>query len=232
METVVKFAMLLVSFSFVLKLTGYKLRQLLIMALICALFVGFSWKFAAQQSKVAIQAWLSDPSLMLDTAVVMTVDVVIQMAYCLMAVNIMASGVLKRRSIIIYRLLRIFPGLMIFLVLFGLVVSLIFAFPGVSFPLISWSMAGGIILFLPLLVLVVKKLLPEKDIRLELLFLSNVLTLALGVIATVNGRATHQRVDETDLMACAGVCLMLIAGTLMGFLLHKLKAKRNYHRIK
>lgn len=228
METVVKLAMVLVSLSFVLKLTGYKLCQLLLMTLLCALFVGFSWQFAAEQSKTAIASWLSDRELMQDIAVLMTLDVALQMAYCLMAVNLMNSGPLKRRTILVYKLLRLFPGIMVFLVLFSLLVSCVFAFPGVSFSLISWCMAAAVLVLLPLAVLGVRKLLPEKEIRLELLFLSNALTAALGVIATVNGTTASESVDSVDYPATIAVIGIVLLGAALGFLLYRLKAGRKW----
>lgn len=227
METVVKLAMVLVSLSFVLKLTGYKLRQLLLMALLCALFVGFSWQFAAAQSKTAIASWLSDRELMQDIAVLMTLDVALQMAYCLMAVNLMNSGPLKRRTILVYKLLRLFPGIMVFLVLFSLLVSCVFAFPGVSFSLISWCMAAAVLVLLPLAVLGVRKLLPEKEIRLELLFLSNALTAALGVIATVNGTTASESVDSVDYPATIAVIGIVLLGAALGFLLYRIKSRKS-----
>lgn len=227
METVVKLAMVLVSLSFVLKLTGYKLRQLLLMALLCALFVGFSWQFAAEQSKTAIASWLSDRELMQDIAVLMTLDVALQMAYCLMAVNLMNSGPLKRRTVLVYKLLRLFPGIMVFLVLFSLLVSCVFAFPGVSFPLISWCMAAAVLVLLPLAVLGVRKLLPEKEIRLELLFLSNALTAALGVIATVNGTTASESVDSVDYHATIAVIGIVLLGAALGFLLYRIKSRKS-----
>lgn len=227
METVVKLAMVLVSLSFVLKLTGYKLRQLLLMALLCALFVGFSWQFAAEQSKTAIASWLSDRELMQDIAVLMTLDVALQMAYCLMAVNLMNSGPLKRRTILVYKLLRLFPGIMVFLVLFSLLVSCVFAFPGVSFSLISWCMAAAVLVLLPLAVLGVRKLLPEKEIRLELLFLSNALTAVLGVIATVNGTTASESVDSVDYPATAAVFGIVLLGAALGFLLYRIKSRKS-----
>ena len=227
METVVKLAMVLVSLSFVLKLTGYKLRQLLLMALLCALFVGFSWQFAAEQSKTAIASWLSDRELMQDIAVLMTLDVALQMAYCLMAVNLMNSGPLKRRTILVYKLLRLFPGIMVFLVLFSLLVSCVFAFPGVSFSLISWCMAAAVLVLLPLAVLGVRKLLPEKEIRLELLFLSNALTAVLGVIATVNGTTASESADSVDYPATAAVFGIVLLGAALGFLLYSIKSRKS-----
>ena len=192
METVVKLAMVL----FVLKLTGYKLRQLLLMALLCALFVGFSWQFAAEQSKTAIASWLN-------------------------------SGPLKRRTILVYKLLRLFPGIMVFLVLFSLLVSCVFAFPGVSFSLISWCMAAAVLVLLPLAVLGVRKLLPEKEIRLELLFLSNALTAALGVIATVNGTTASESVDSVDYPATIAVIGIVLLGAALGFLLYRIKSRKS-----
>ena len=227
METVVKLAMVLVSLSFVLKLTGYKLRQLLLMALLCALFVGFSWQFAAEQSKTAIASWLSDRELMQDIAVLMTLDVALQMAYCLMAVNLMNSGPLKRRTILVYKLLRLFPGIMVFLVLFSLLVSCVFAFPGVSFSLISWCMAAAVLVLLPLAVLGVRKLLPEKEIRLELLFLSNALTAVLGVIATVNGTTASESMDSVDYPATIAVIGIVLLGAALGFLLYRIKSRKS-----
>lgn len=228
METVVKLAMVLVSLSFVLKLSGYKLRQLLVIALLCALFTGLSWNFASQQSKTAIASWLADRALMQDIAVVLTLDVVLQMAYCLMAVNLMNSGPVRRRTVWIYRLLRLFPGIMVFFVLFALVVSCLFAFPGVSFALISWCMAAAVLVLLPLAVWGVRKLIPEKEIRLELLFLSNALTAALGIIATVNGTTASESVDSVDYLATAAVLALVLAGAGLGYLLYRLKSRKSW----
>ena len=226
METVVRFAMVLVGFSFVLKLTGYKKWQLLLVSLACALFVGFSWSLAAGQSKTEIVSWLADRALMQDMAVIMTIDVALQMAYCLMAVNLMYSGRLKKRTIILYRFLRIFPGILIFLVLFSLLVECVFAFPGVSFALVSWSMAAVVLMLIPFCVAVMRRLLPEKEIRLELLFLSNALTAGLGVIATVDGTAAGESPVSVDFLALAGVCVLFVAGSAAGYLIWRLRSRK------
>ena len=226
METLVRLIMVLVGFSFVMKLCGYKLWQLLAMALVCALFLGFSWSLAAQQSKTEIAAWLADRTLMQDVAVILTLDVVLQMAYCLMAVNLMNSGPVRRSSVFIYSLLRIIPGIMVFLVLFSLLVSCVFAFPGVPFPAISWGMAAAVLILLPLAVLGIRRLLPEKEIRLELLFLSNALTAALGIIATVNGTTVSDSAGSVDFTALAAVCAIMLAGAVAGFLLYRIKERK------
>ena len=51
METVVFVLMILVCFNFMLKQTYRKLRSVLVISVICALFVGLMWPYAIEQSK-------------------------------------------------------------------------------------------------------------------------------------------------------------------------------------
>ena len=106
--------------------------------------------------------------------------------------------------------------------------SCLFAFPGVSFALISWCMAAAVLVLLPLAVWGVRKLIPEKEIRLELLFLSNALTAALGIIATVNGTTASESVDSVDYLATAAVLALVLVGAALGFLLYRLRAGRKW----
>ena len=78
METVVLVLMILVCFNFMLKQTYRKLRSVLAISVICALFVGLMWSYAIEQSKTQIADWLANPALMLDTSVVLSVEVVLQ----------------------------------------------------------------------------------------------------------------------------------------------------------
>ena len=71
METVVFVLMILVCFNFMLKQTYRKLRSVLVISVICALFVGLMWPYAIEQSKTQIADWLANPALMLDTSVVL-----------------------------------------------------------------------------------------------------------------------------------------------------------------
>lgn len=66
----------------------------------------------------------------------------------------------------------------------------------------------------------------EKELRLELLFLTNALTAILGIIATVNGRTAVTGVSEVDWGALTGLIIMLAGGGLIGLVIYK------YRRIK
>jgi len=132
METVVFVLMILVCFNFMLKQTYRKLRSVLVISVICALFVGLMWPYAIEQSKTQIADWLANPALMLDTSVVLSVEVVLQMTFCMLAAHIQSAGPVKKRVLWAYKALRWFPGILVFPVLFCGLVALIFSFPGLE----------------------------------------------------------------------------------------------------
>lgn len=226
METVVFVLMILVCFNFMLKQTYRKWSSVLATAVVCALFVGLMWPYAIEQSKTQITDWLANPSLMLDTSVILSVEVVLQMAFCMLAAHIQTTGPVKRRILWAYRALRWFPGILIFPVLFSGLVALIFSFPGASFSFIAWCMATGVLILIPAGSFLLRWLLPEKEVRLELLFLANALIAILGIIATVNGRTAVKGISEVNWDALAGLFILVVVGTLTGLIIRKIKLKR------
>ena len=86
--------------------------------------------------------------------------------------------------------------------------------------------ARHVIPAIPIATYGVKRLLPEKEIRLEVLFLSNALLAILGVVATVNGRTAVAGISEVDLAALAGVCGLVVLGLIGGFIQHGIRLKR------
>lgn len=216
METVVVILMILVCFNYILKQTSRKIYSVMLSAVICAVFVGLMWPYAIEQSKSQISDWLADSDLMRDVAVVLTLEVAIQMAFCVLSAHIQTSGKIRKTTLWIYRILRWFPGILIFPVLFSLLVWAIFAMPGISFPAVAWGFAAIILAVIPLGSRILKMLLPEKEIRLELLFLANALIAILGIIATVNGQTAIAGVSKVDWIALGGVVAMLVTGFAAG----------------
>lgn len=226
MESVVLVMMILVCFNYILKQTYRKVYSVAFSAIVCALFVGLMWPYAIEQSKSQISDWLANSALMLDIAVILTLEVAVQMAFCVLSAHIQTSGKVKPITIWAYRVLRWFPGVLIFPVLFSLLVSAIFALPGVSFSLIAWVLAAIVFIVIPLAAWGVKWLLPEKEIRLELLFLSNALIAILGVIATVNGQTAVAGISDVDWKALGGVVSLLTCGLALGIIAYRIKLKR------
>ena len=221
MQYVVLVLMLLVTLQTWLKLTFMKVWQMVAVAAVCALFVGLTWGYAIDQSRNEIAEWLQDQPLMLDVSVILTLEVLLQMAYCLLAGRLLYDGQVSRRIVWAYRVLRFFPGVLIFPVLFYTLVQVIYAFPGADFAVVAWSLAAAVLLLLPLGALAMRWLVPEKDLRLEMLFLLAALVLTLGIIATVNGTTTFHGSDPIEWSALAAFCLLALVCASLGYVRHR-----------
>lgn len=227
MDTVVLVLMLLIAFNFLLKQTFWKAVAVGIIAAVAALFAGLMWPYAIEQSKTQIADWLGNTALMLDTSVLLTIEVSLQMAYAMLAVHVASAYPVKPRTLLTYRFLRWFPGLLIFPVLFSGLVYLIFAFPGTPFTTVAWGYAACVLIAIPVGRRVLLYLLPEKELRLELFFLTNALVAILGIVATVNGQTSVAGVSEVNWGALAGVGGITVIGSAIGLGWWKLKKKSN-----
>ncbi|MDE5687493.1 MAG: hypothetical protein K2I18_02565 [Paramuribaculum sp.] len=230
METVVMIIMLLVGMSFVLKLTCHSWAGIAALSILSAAFVGFANGFASQQSKTRIADWLGRPELMLDTSVLLTVDIFIQIFFCVLMARKLA-GTLGRKGNIALQTALWFPGLLIFPVLFSLLVEVVFAMPGVDFGVIGWSTAAFLLMLMPLAAIGLKWLLPEVELRIELMFLINLLIAALGVVATVNGRTAATGTSSVEWGALAAVFGLLCAGGIAGIFYDRIITKKQISKL-
>ena len=222
MKTLVLLLMIVIGFNFVLKQSFRGMFYVGVLALLSAGFVALLWPVAIEQSKMQI------PDLMLDTSVILTVDVALQMWFCILCADRLNNVAESRSRKVLLAVLSLFPGLLFFGVLFSLLVAVMFSFPGTSFALLGYGFAAVVMLCIPLAVWLIKKLLPEESIRLELLFLSNALAAILGVVATVNGRTAAEAVGDVNWKAFAAMVALLLAGTAVGYGLRKIIFKRKY----
>lgn len=228
METVVFLLMILVCFNFMLKQTYIRMVPMLMTASALALFTALMWPFAIEQSKRQIQEWLGNSGLMLDTSVLLSIEAVLQISFCILAAQVLSGTRMSRRAVNAYRILRYFPGILIFPTTFSLLVYAIFSFPGHSFSAVARILALLIFLSVPAGSFLIRKMIPEKEIRLELLFMTNVMIALTGIIATVNGRTAVAGVSETDWGALAGITVLLVLGTITGAFIRKAVMKRRY----
>ncbi|WP_289771297.1 hypothetical protein [Paramuribaculum intestinale] len=231
METVVMTIMALVIFSFVLKMSGQGWIARFITCAVTALFTVLTCEAAASQSKTQIADWLSQPELMLDMSVWLTIDVAFQTGYCILAAKSLA-GPLGRRGSMALAVCRYVPGLLVFPVLFAILTQLIFSLPGVDFAATAWSLGACLLIAAPLAAAGLRWLVPEKEIRLELLFMVNMLIAALGVVATVNGRTAAAGTNQVEWGALGGVAAILLAGTAAGLAYNRFQTKKQISKIK
>lgn len=231
METVVVIIMILVCLVFVLKLTFVGMTGRIIVAVLAAAFIIGSVDPATSQSKTQLSEWLSQPDLMLDVAVLITVDVALQLLFCVLAVG-RYSGRLSLCRKCLYNAVRCIPGLLIFPVLFIFLTETIFGTSGVSFSAIGWGMAGLVLLLVLLLPSGLNKVIPEYDIRLELLFMLNLLIAALGVIATVNGRASAEGTNSVSWYALLACIVLTALAVFLGLIINKHHISKKISKLK
>ena len=79
-------------FSFVLKQTFHGVKEIMIISVLVAFFVGMTWPLAIEQSKTQIAAWIADQKLMLDMAVLLSIDVALTMLFCVHHVDLKDFG--------------------------------------------------------------------------------------------------------------------------------------------
>ncbi len=220
--------MLLVVLGFVLKLSFHGWPGILATAMVAAVATAMLSDVAAGQSRTQIAAWLEQPSLMLDTSVVLTIDVLAQIAFCVLCSVRMAGGSLTRGRRVLLAVLLWFPGLLVFPVLFSALVELIFSCPGADFGMLGLCAAAAVAVGAPLMSWGMRVALPEPDMRLELLFLLNVLIAALGVVATVNGRTAVRGTSSVEWGALATVVALIAVGATAGMVLYKRRIRNGF----
>ena len=226
MDAIIWILILLTALNFLLKQTFRTWRGTVAAAVVAAGFVAMMWPYAIEQSKTQIADWLSDTALMLDTAVVLTVEVALQMAFCLLSVHLENVSPVKKRMRVAWKILYWFPGVLILPVLFFGLTQLIFALPGISFRQVAWGFGLAVLLLVPLGRGGLKWLVPEPELRLELLFLLHALVAVLGVIATVNGRTAVQGTATVNWLALGGCIVIFVAVAASGWLWRKWRGRR------
>lgn len=219
--------MLLVGLGFLIKLAFARPAVIVAVGVVCALFVGLAWPWAVDRSRAQIAYWLSRSDLMRDTSVLLCLDVAVSMAYCILAASLRSGAKVKKSTLVGCRLLRLYPGLTVFVVLFFVLLAAIFNFPGCDFPTVAWTLAAVVGVAVPALAFGVRWLVPEKELRLEIMFLLNMFIAMLAVIATVNGTTAVTGVESVEWVPLAGVLSIVAAGALCGYLVIRRKMNKN-----
>ncbi len=229
MEILLVIIMILTVVSALLKLTYLPACGRPFVGVICAISVWMSRELAAGQSKTQIDNRLQNPKMMLDVSVLLTIDVALQIAFCILSAKVISHEKLSMVENISRLLTLWMPGILIFPVLFALLVEVIFSFPGMDFATTAWGLALFVLFAFIGLPYLFKFIIPETDIRLELLFILNAMIALLGILATVNGRTAVEGTDSIEWAPLITVATVLSVGIIAGFLIFK---RNNNKKIK
>lgn len=231
MEQLFTLLLLLVCFNFVLKQTFVSVRTMLFTTVAVCSFTYAMWPYAIEQSSTQIATWLATPTLMRDLAVVLSLDVLIQAAFCLRIARRDSSRARDSRwQRYLDVFLRFYPGFFIFPAAFSLLTACIFAFPGVDFTLVAAGVSGTLLMLLIAASFGLRRMLIDRDTRLELLFLTNVLVALIGVIVTVNGATGAVSTNNVDWRASLLVLSIAAGGAVVGCLLRRFKIKYDHNK--
>lgn len=232
MEIIISILVLFIVVNCILKLSFWRGWQAAVFGLVCGVYVAATYPYAILQSKTQLADYLENTVALKNMAVIVTLESVVCFAYCIAVLQ----G--ARRQQWWMRLLKWYPSLLLFPVLFYLQTELIFGFPGADFTTISYVFAGAVVVLVPLLRLFFLRLLPEGEMRLEIHFLASLFVCIIGLLTTVNGDVTYAAVREPMNWKALGFAFglflaLFLAGVGWGRikwpLLQRMSAKRRSH---
>ena len=220
MELIIQILMLFILINCIVKLSFWKLWQALLFSGICAVFIIGMCQFAITQSKTQLLDYLSNIRILQDAAVLITIESAICFAFCFAALRDMFGK--KKKPWL--KPLYWYPSLLIFPVLFYLLTEIIFAMPGTDFTKTSYYLSAAVLVGMPLLSYITKKLFPEEELRLEVYFLVSLFVAIIGLITTVNGNVVYAATEEPLNLKALFLSFTLFATAfLIGYLWNKFK---------
>lgn len=184
MEYVIHLSALFCIVSCLLKCSFYSRRGIIAAALAWALFAKLVTPLLTELSRTEWESWFASRRQMLDLTVCVVLEASLMLGFCFNKVSPESSSRSGWSARIVRRLLGLYPGLLAGGALCHLSLWLLYSVPGLDFSLFSWMAAtitfilfwGGIQL--------TRFLLNEEEVRLELLFIVNMLLIVLGIIGS------------------------------------------------
>ena len=143
------------------------------------------WGIWLEQSPTEINSLLASAPHILTLSVYVTLEASIMIAFCF---NCFADTS-KQRTLFqrtVTYILNFYPGLLMAGILTYLLIQLFFAFPGVSFGLITGISSVAVFILISGLSLLLKNIVGERKLRLEILFITNLFIVLLSVVSTGN----------------------------------------------
>ena len=158
-----------------------KMWQKLALGVLCVASIGLFYPFAIETNKINIENLLMQQDRMMDMTLFFVIDLLLSIGFCRVIFAKINKQTIKKSTM----LLAYLPSLMLFPVIFYLQINLSFLFIGTSFLLSTVFYAVFIFLLIFGGAYFVGKLLPEVELRLELIIIFSVLLFALIICCTV-----------------------------------------------
>lgn len=191
MPTILQVVILFVCLNTILKISFWNIKYTFLLGGIAALFITYIYPYSIEQSQVGIISLLKDEEIKNDIVVLLTMEALIFVGFCYHKFS-QIYGYQYRE--VVFKMLCIYPGILIFPTIFYLFMQTIFSVPGLEFRQTAILFAIVLILMIPLSAFLVKNLFRDEDFRLEILIITNIAVIILGLIFTTNGTLIYKSV--------------------------------------
>jgi hypothetical protein len=153
----------------------------LVFALLCSAFVWLTYSIAIETNKINLENMLFQQDRMMDMTLFFVVDLLLSIGFCWVVFARWNNQKIKKSAMI----LAYIPSLLVFPVIFYLQINLSFLFVGISFLLQTAIYSVFIFVLIFGGAWLIGKLLPETELRLELIIILSVLLFALIICCTI-----------------------------------------------
>jgi len=183
MEYVIHLLALFITLSFLLKVGFYPRRGIWTAAAGCALFAGLVTPWVTEQSKATMAAFFASRPQMLDLSACVTLEAAVMVAFCFDCFAEMRTrNSTFKQAVTLF--LKLYPGVLIGGVISYALALLLFTFPGLDFGSLPWIAAAVAFLTVCAGSRLLRYAIGDRPLRLEVLFIVNLFTVLLSIIAT------------------------------------------------
>ncbi len=193
MEIIVQVLMVLVCIVASLKLSHSPRWFTVLYAIGVFAFIVFMGDWTSGQSKSLISSYIDNKELRENIAILVSLESFVFILFTFMKlsiVNYSSPFKSKLRKMILY-ILSFYPSLLVFPILLYLQSHIFMLMTGYDFGILSWIIALVMFAFFIIIPMIFRLLLSEKELRLELLFLSSIFIFIFGLITTVDDKMTY-----------------------------------------
>ena len=207
----------------ILKLSFWNVKYVFIWAIIIGGAVWLMYPYAIEQSQTTINQALNDTKVLGNITILLTIETAICMGFCFTALRQLFLPTRSKWN----KILKYYSGLLIFPTLFYILVQSVFIFSGVDFQLITSVVSVGVVILFIGGFYLINLLVPEKDFRLEIHFLTSLFITILGLISTANGSIFYVPQSEPlNIRVLLFVFLLFSTLSFIGFWINKLRWRK------
>lgn len=194
MEVIVQFLMILICVVASLKLSHAPRWGSWVYAVAVGAFIILTGDWTSNQPKALMNSYIEDKDLREDIAILVTLEsmLFISFTFLKLAGDSTSDDLRNKIRRATLQTLTFYPSLLVFPILLYAQSQLFVAMTGYDFGMLSWSLAIIMVLFFGLLPMGLRILLPEREMRLELLFLASLFVFIFGLITTADERMTYR----------------------------------------